>query len=88
MGMCSIGQTFSVLSYSQLYFIPMALISRAFSSSQTLRIGLLMPALLIQPLSAHRLSSLLVPEDRQLSYGLAHLGYGCALVLWILFKFT
>jgi ACR3 family arsenite efflux pump ArsB len=81
MGRLSLAQTFSVMSYSQVYFVPFGLISRI-ATSDLLRIVILLPAFLVQPLVAYRLSSLLVPDDAEVFYGLAHVVHGIAMMVW------
>jgi ACR3 family arsenite efflux pump ArsB len=77
----SIAQTFSVMSYSQIYFLPFALISRI-TNSDLIRVAILTPAFLVQPVVAYRLSSLLVPDDAEVFYGGIHLLHGIALLVW------
>jgi hypothetical protein len=69
------------MSYSQIYFLPFGLISRI-AASDFARMAILAPAFLIQPLVAYRLSSLLVPDDAEFFYGLAHLLHGAGLLAW------
>jgi len=81
MGTLSVAQTFSILSYSQIYFIPFGIVSRI-RSGVLFRIAMLLPPLLVQPISAYNLSILMLPGESEMFYGLCHVAYGFALVAW------
>jgi hypothetical protein len=80
MGTVSIVQVFSILSYSQIYFIPFGFSAR-FVKSPLLEMAIMAPAAALQFFCAYRLSSLLVPADSERLYALSHLLYGVALLV-------
>jgi hypothetical protein len=86
MATLSIAQTFSILSYSQIYFIPFGALTRL-DSSPLFRAALLLPPFVVQPFSAYRLSVLILPGDSELFYGMCHLAYGLAIVVLAIVKY-
>ncbi|KAK8898807.1 hypothetical protein M9Y10_001099 [Tritrichomonas musculus] len=81
MAYLSFAQIFSIMSYSQLYFIPFGFISRFISSGWGI-FFILLPALIVQPLCAYKLCCLIVPNDSEIVYGASHFSYGLFLCIW------
>jgi hypothetical protein len=77
----SSAQAFSILFYSQIYCIPFGLISR-FLQSFWWQIAVIVPAVLLQPIYAYRLTSLLLSGDLELRDGLCHIVYRIAILIW------
>lgn len=82
MATLSIAQIFSIMSYSQVYYIPFGLLARI-PDSTFLRILLSLPAFAVQPVSALRLSYMMVPGDSEIFYGGCHMLCGLFMVIWI-----
>ena len=77
----SIAQLFSIMSYSQIWFIPFVFVSRFLSSGLARGLVLLVP-FLMQPACAWLLLTGSVPDDTAIYLALTHFAYGLFLLVW------
>lgn len=77
----SLAQIFSIMSYSQIWFIPFVFLARFFDS-WVVRVGILTLPLVLQAICVWRLVLLIVTDDSAIYLAISHIPYGVFFVVW------